>query len=161
MLSSDHSSRGSPETSPATLCALTARYGDNSCHAALSTAPSLTCRVLLLQQITMQVSSDETTLAVLHMMDSNGSQEDLRYKAMLQCNPFHSYMFNSNGRLLCASASAMDGMCCRVQGTLMFLADGPAAFSVIITAASKVSNHACRSVHVSCKSVSAVHCRSS
>ena len=41
----------------------------------------------------------------------------MRFKAMLQCNPFHSYMFNNQGSLLCASAAAIQSGICRTAGS--------------------------------------------
>ena len=52
----------------------------------------------------------------MHVVALNWSHEDMRFKAMLQCNPFHSYMFNSQGTLLCASAAAIESGACRTAG---------------------------------------------
>lgn len=68
------------------------------------------------QPMQMQISPGETVTAIMHVVALNWSHEDMRFKAMLQCNPFHSFMFNSQGDLLCASAAAIEGGTCRDAG---------------------------------------------
>lgn len=69
----------------------------------------------------MQISPGETVTAIMHVVALNWSHEDMRFKAMLQCNPFHSFMFNSQGDLLCASAAAIEGGTCRDAGIRLIL----------------------------------------
>lgn len=69
-----------------------------------------------LQSIQVQTAPQQTATAIMHAVALNWSHEDMRFKAMLQCNPFHSYMFNSQGTLLCASAAAIESGVCRTAG---------------------------------------------
>ena len=61
---------------------------------------------LLLQPIKMQTGPDKVEVAVLHVLEAEPSCADLG--VMCQCNPLHTFMFDSHGKLLNANKATFE-----------------------------------------------------
>ena len=60
----------------------------------------------MLQPIRVQTGPNKVESAVLHVVDMEASNADKRFTAMVRCNPLHTFLFNSTGKLLVLNDAA-------------------------------------------------------